>query len=445
MVKIGEPRVRDLIKILPFYRIKAKNVISMSRQLIAQHDGKIPRDRDALRALPSVGRKTANMVLNAAFGEPTIAVDTHIFRVCNRTGLALGKTPVDVELKLMEVVPKLYQLRTPYWLILHGRHVCVARRPLCKQCYIADLCKWQGKAVNTKASVDVQLPQIQSGLEDKLHGSPEQPQLAEIKTMSSLKVNQIKAKLRTMFESHLDLQDVSPTDKERDQKILSRCLAALSIYSQTGCTPKEAAEAVWDGSDDNGIDGAYFDQSDSRVIFVQSKWISKGMGEPEAKEIGVFVKGVGDAIEDDQANFHARLQARLSDISLRLVTPGTSVHLVLVSTGASSLAKPGQSILNGIRDDLNGEDPDGIASAEVMGLSEVYACLANDPFQGNLSLEATILEWSYIAAPYPAYFGMVDGLQLKTWWKTQYGRLRRMCLTDSGILTMALPSLLMRL
>jgi endonuclease III len=201
MVKIGEPRVRDLIKILPFYRIKAKNVISMSRQLIAQHDGKIPRDRDALRALPSVGRKTANMVLNAAFGEPTIAVDTHIFRVCNRTGLALGKTPVDVELKLMEVVPKLYQLRTPYWLILHGRHVCVARRPLCKQCYIADLCKWQGKAVNTKASVDVQLPQIQSGLEDKLHGSPEQPQLAEIKTMSSLKVNQIKAKLRTMFES----------------------------------------------------------------------------------------------------------------------------------------------------------------------------------------------------------------------------------------------------
>jgi endonuclease III len=418
MVKIGEPRVRDLIKILPFYRIKAKNVISMSRQLIAQHDGKIPRDRDALRALPSVGRKTANMVLNAAFGEPTIAVDTHIFRVCNRTGLALGKTPVDVELKLMEVVPKLYQLRTPYWLILHGRHVCVARRPLCKQCYIADLCKWQGKAVNTKASVDVQLPQIQSGLEDKLHGSPEQPQLAEIKTMSSLKVNQIKAKLRTMFESHLDLQDVSPTDKERDQKILSRCLAALSIYSQTGCTPKEAAEAVWDGSDDNGIDGAYFDQSDSRVIFVQSKWISKGMGEPEAKEIGVFVKGVGDAIEDDQANFHARLQARLSDISLRLVTPGTSVHLVLVSTGASSLAKPGQSILNGILDDLNGEDPDGIASAEVMGLSEVYACLANDPFQGNLSLEATILEWSYIAAPYPAYFGMVDGLQLKTWWKT---------------------------
>jgi hypothetical protein len=229
--------------------------------------------------------------------------------------------------------------------------------------------------------------------------------------MSSLKVNQIKAKLRKMFEAHLDLQDVSATDKERDQKILSRCLAALAIYSQTGCTPKEAAEAVWDGSDDNGIDGAYFDQSDSRVIFVQSKWINKGIGEPEAKEIGTFVKGVGDAIEDDQANFHPRLQARLSDICLRLQTPGTSVHLVLASTGATSLAKPGRSTIDGFLQDLNGEDPEEIASAQVMGLSEVYACLANDPFQGNLSIEATILEWSYVATPYSAYFGMVDGVE----------------------------------
>jgi Iron-sulfur binding domain of endonuclease III len=314
--------------------------------------------------LPSVGRKTANVVLNIAFGEPTIAVDTHIYRVCNRTGLAAGKTPVDVEMRLMKVVPERYQARAHHWLTHHGHRVCVARRPLCEKCVIAGLCKWQGKAINAADSVEVPLP------EDKLHGSlPEQPQLAEIKTMSSLKVNQIKAKLRTMFEPHLDLGDISTTDKERDQKILSRCLAALAIYSQTGCTPKDAAEAVWDGSDDNGIDGAYFDQSDSRVIFVQSKWINKGTGEPEAKEIGVFIKGVGDAIEDDQTDFHARLQARLSDISLRLVTPGTSVHLVVVSTGASSLAKHGQSILDGFLDDLNGEDPEGIASAEVMGRS----------------------------------------------------------------------------
>jgi hypothetical protein len=111
-----------------------------------------------------------------------------------------------------------------------------------------------------------------------------------------------------MFEEHLDLTDISATDLERDQKILSRCLAALAIYAQAGCNTKEASQAVWDGADDNGIDAAFFDQSDQRVIFVQSKWINKGSGEPEAKEIGVFVKGVRDAIEQDVANFHARLQ-----------------------------------------------------------------------------------------------------------------------------------------
>jgi endonuclease III len=110
MIKLGEARVRDLIKTLGLYRTKAKNVIALSQQLISQHGGKVPRDRDALRALPGVGRKTANVVLNIAFGEPTIAVDTHIFRVCNRTGLAAGKTLSDVETKLMQVVPERYQL-----------------------------------------------------------------------------------------------------------------------------------------------------------------------------------------------------------------------------------------------------------------------------------------------------------------------------------------------
>jgi endonuclease III len=417
MVKLGEAKVRNLIKTIGLYRTKAKNVIGLSRALIEQHGGQVPHDREALQALPGVGRKTANVVLNIAFGEPTIAVDTHIFRVGNRTGLAVGKTPLDVEMKLMEVVPDKFRLHAHHWLILHGRYTCIARRPLCEKCIIADLCKWPGK---TALAAPDPLPRQ---LENNVAGSAESITSEEtqvetrVGAMSTLKVNQIKAKLRTMFEPYLDLSDISSTDKERDQKILSRCLAALAIYSQTGCSPKEAAEAVWDGGDDNGIDGAYFDQSDSRVIFVQSKWINKGAGEPEAKEINTFVKGVADAIEDDQANFHPRLQGKLSDIALRLITPGTSVHLVLVSTGASSLAKHGQSVVDGILDDLNGDDPDGIASAEVMGLSEVYSCLANDPFQGNLSLDATILEWSYIAAPYPAYFGMVDGLQLKTWWK----------------------------
>ena len=151
MVKLGEARVRSLIKTIGLYRTKAKNVIALSEMLIAQHGGKVPHDRDALEALPGVGRKTANVVLNIAFGEPTIAVDTHIFRVGNRTGLAVGKTPFDVEMKLMQVVPMRYRPHAHHWLILHGRYVCVARRPLCEKCLIADLCKWPGKTVNAAA------------------------------------------------------------------------------------------------------------------------------------------------------------------------------------------------------------------------------------------------------------------------------------------------------
>jgi len=152
MVELGEPKVRDLIKTIGLYRTKAKNVVALSQELVEKHDGKVPRDREALEALPGVGRKTANVVLNVAFGEPTIAVDTHIFRVGNRAGLAVGKTPLEVELKLMEVVPEKYLLHAHHWLILHGRYTCVARRPLCEKCVIADLCKWPGKTVNTGMS-----------------------------------------------------------------------------------------------------------------------------------------------------------------------------------------------------------------------------------------------------------------------------------------------------
>jgi endonuclease-3 len=148
MIALGEARVRELIKTIGLYRTKAKNVIALSERLLAEHGGEVPHDRDALEALPGVGRKTANVVLNIAFREPTIAVDTHIFRVSNRTGLAPGKTPFDVEMKLMEVVPEKYRLHAHHWLILHGRYVCVARRPLCETCIIADLCKWPGKIVS---------------------------------------------------------------------------------------------------------------------------------------------------------------------------------------------------------------------------------------------------------------------------------------------------------
>jgi endonuclease III len=147
MLALGEDKVRDLIKTIGLFRTKAKNVIALSRMLVEQHGGQVPHDREALEALPGVGRKTANVVLNVAFGEPTIAVDTHIFRVGNRTGLAVGKTPLDVELKLLEVVPQKYLLHAHHWLILHGRYTCLARRPLCEKCIIADLCKWPGKIV----------------------------------------------------------------------------------------------------------------------------------------------------------------------------------------------------------------------------------------------------------------------------------------------------------
>jgi endonuclease-3 len=145
LAALGEERVRDYIKTIGLYRMKAKNLIGLARKLLAEHGGEVPRDRAALEALPGVGRKTANVVLNIAFGEETIAVDTHIFRVGNRTGLAVGKTPRDVEMKLNEVVPGKYKLHAHHWLILHGRYTCVARRPLCEKCIIADLCKWPGK------------------------------------------------------------------------------------------------------------------------------------------------------------------------------------------------------------------------------------------------------------------------------------------------------------
>jgi endonuclease III len=149
MIELGEAQLRDLIKTIGLYRMKAKNVVALSKLLVAQHGGKVPHDREALEALPGVGRKTANVVLNIAFGEPTIAVDTHIFRVGNRTGLATGKTPLEVEMKLLQVVPEQYRLHAHHWLILHGRYVCVARRPLCEKCLIADLCKWPGKTVKS--------------------------------------------------------------------------------------------------------------------------------------------------------------------------------------------------------------------------------------------------------------------------------------------------------
>jgi endonuclease-3 len=147
MVALGEERLRDYIKTIGLYRTKAKNVIGLSEQLIALHGSEVPRDRAALEALPGVGRKTANVVLNIAFGESTIAVDTHLFRVGNRTGLAPGKTPLAVELGLLKIVPPEFARHAHHWLILHGRYTCIARKPRCEVCIINDLCRWPEKTV----------------------------------------------------------------------------------------------------------------------------------------------------------------------------------------------------------------------------------------------------------------------------------------------------------
>lgn len=147
MLALGEDRVRDLIKTIGLYRNKAKNVIALCQNLIEEHDSQVPGSRDALEKLPGVGRKTASVILNEAFGQPTIAVDTHVFRLANRTGLAPAKTPLAVEKKLEKAVPKHYARGAHHWLILHGRYVCLARKPKCAECVIQDVCGFKEKTL----------------------------------------------------------------------------------------------------------------------------------------------------------------------------------------------------------------------------------------------------------------------------------------------------------
>ena len=146
MLKLGEDGLKGYIRTIGLFNTKAENIIKTCRILMEQHSGQVPQDRKSLEALPGVGRKTANVVLNTAFGEPTIAVDTHIFRVANRTGLAPGKTPLQVEQKLLQVVPQEFRKNAHHWLILHGRYTCKARNPSCPECIVRDLCRFRQKS-----------------------------------------------------------------------------------------------------------------------------------------------------------------------------------------------------------------------------------------------------------------------------------------------------------
>ncbi len=145
IVALGEARLTEAIRTIGLFRTKSKNVIALSRILLAEHHGQVPASREALESLPGVGRKTANVVLNIAFGQPTIAVDTHIFRVANRTGMAPGKDPLEVERRLVKFTPAEFGQHAHHWLILHGRYVCVARKPRCPECIIRDLCEYKPK------------------------------------------------------------------------------------------------------------------------------------------------------------------------------------------------------------------------------------------------------------------------------------------------------------
>ncbi|MBR0717552.1 endonuclease III [Bradyrhizobium liaoningense] len=147
MLDLGEEKLRDYIKTIGLYRTKAKNVIALSAKLLTDFGGEVPRTRAEIESLPGAGRKTANVVLNMAFGEHTMAVDTHVFRVGNRTGIAPGETPLEVELGLEKAIPTEFMLHAHHWLILHGRYTCLARKPRCEVCLIADLCRWPEKTV----------------------------------------------------------------------------------------------------------------------------------------------------------------------------------------------------------------------------------------------------------------------------------------------------------
>jgi endonuclease-3 len=152
MIEFGEDSLREQIKTIGLFNTKAKNVIALSKALIRDFGGNVPRTREELQTLPGVGRKTANVVLNTAFGEETFAVDTHVFRVCNRTGLAPGKTPEEVEAKLDKFVPKPFRRDAHHWLILQGRYVCKARTPECWRCVVADLCRYKPKTAMPKSA-----------------------------------------------------------------------------------------------------------------------------------------------------------------------------------------------------------------------------------------------------------------------------------------------------
>jgi len=234
--------------------------------------------------------------------------------------------------------------------------------------------------------------------------------------MSKLHTSQIATRLKTTFGTLLNADG-----KMVDDMFLSRALAAYAVQMATDCSAEDAAKSIWDGADDNGIDAAYYEADEARVVLVQSKWIHAGSGEPGAKEIAAFVKGAYDLIEVNASSFHTRLESRVADITKRLQEPGTTLHLIVVSTGASTLSAPATSHISRFETEVNSGGIAPIASSSTIGGTEVYSSIASDGARGNVTLNCQMLHWHFVREPYPAYFGLVDGLTIREWWK-QHGK-----------------------
>ncbi len=234
--------------------------------------------------------------------------------------------------------------------------------------------------------------------------------------MSILKVNQLKTKIKQRFEDLINTSDIAEHDKDRDNKVLSRCLAALAIQMAGETTEELAASSVIDGSDDNGIDAVFYNPTEKEVVIVQAKWIHAGSGEPEAKDVSTFIDGIKDLIELNLDPFRKETHPLLSGIWEKINTPGTTIKILLATTGASTLAKHSTTKLTKLISDLNGAD-DELASYSIAGLSELYNHLAEDK-TATKEITLTLENWHAVnnSSTNNAFYGTVDGLQLKKIW-----------------------------
>lgn len=241
----------------------------------------------------------------------------------------------------------------------------------------------------------------------------------EAAKVSNLRVTQVRTALGRLFGDRVDTADLNPADKELANKTSTRELAALAVMMATGCSVDDAAASVTDGSHDNGIDALFHDMAANEVIVVQSKLIQSGSGEPSSRDIGQFVEGASAVIEQRLDDFDSRLHGKILEVGDALSTVGTTVRLITISTGSSTLSDPASNRVNRIVAELNGpDDIEKVATSDVFGLAEVYRYLASGADSGSIDVDLTVLDWSYVGEPFGAYFGTVDGSQLKRLWST---------------------------